>query len=134
MTQGQPPDQPADEQVIANYRLGRQLGAGGMGTVYEATDVRSGTRVALKLLHPTLAADESFRERFTREAHVASLLRSPYTVPLLDSGSDGGSFFLVMRFVEGQTVLEALEAGPSTSMTATASGGWSTTDRYLLRA
>ncbi|HJM75349.1 MAG TPA: hypothetical protein QGI71_05750 [Dehalococcoidia bacterium] len=46
------------------------------------------------------------------DAHVASLLRSLYTVPLLDSGTEGVFFFLVMRYVEGETVLEALEAGP----------------------
>ena len=64
------------------------------------------------LLHADLAADETFRDRFTREAHIASLLRSPYTVPLLDSGTEAGRYFLVMRFVEGETVREALEGGP----------------------
>ena len=99
-------------QVIANYRLGSVLGSGGMGVVHEATDTRNGARVAIKLLHPHLAADESFRDRFNREAHVASLLRSPYTVPLLDSGVDEGRYFLVTRFVEGETLREALRPGP----------------------
>ena len=99
-------------QVIENYRLGGLLGSGGMGTVHEATDTRNGARVAIKLLHAHLAADESFRDRFNREAHVASLLRSPYTVPLLDSGFDEGRYFLVTRFVEGQTLREALRPGP----------------------
>ena len=109
MTQ-EPPNQPPDRdpsETVATYRLGRQVGAGGMGTVYEATDTRSGARVAVKLLHADLAADETFRDRFTREAHIASLLRSPYTVPLLDSGTEAGRYFLVMRFVEGETVREA---------------------------
>ncbi len=83
----QRPTNPDLPQVIATYRLEQVLGRGGMGTVYQATDLRSGVPVAFKLLHPEIAADESFRERFTREAHVASLLRSPYTVPLLDSAS-----------------------------------------------
>ena len=99
-------------QVISNYRLGDLLGSGGMGAVYEATDTRNGARVAIKLLHPHLAADESFRDRFNREAHVAALLRSPYTVPLLDSGFDQGRYFLVTRFVEGETLRESLRGGP----------------------
>ena len=99
-------------QVISNYRLGDLLGSGGMGAVYEATDTRNGARVAIKLLHTHLAADESFRDRFNREAHVAALLRSPYTVPLLDSGFDQGRYFLVTRFVEGETLRESLRGGP----------------------
>ena len=63
-------------RVVSNYRLDRVLGRGGMGVVYEATDTRNGTRVALELLHEHLEADEAFRERFKREAHVAALLRS----------------------------------------------------------
>ncbi len=73
------PDAP---RVVSNYRLDRVLGRGGMGVVYQATDTRNGTRVALKLLHEHLEADEAFRDRFKREAHVAALLRSPYTVHL----------------------------------------------------
>ena len=79
------PDAP---RVVSNYRLDRVLGRGGMGVVYEATDTRNGTRVASKLLHEHLEADEAFRDRFKREAHVAALLRSPYTVHLLDYGID----------------------------------------------
>ena len=107
----EPPD-PGAPSELSHYRLGRLLGSGGMGAVYEATDGRSGARVAIKLLHAHLAADQSFRDRFNREAHVASLLRSPYTVPLLDSGVDEGRYFLVTRFVEGETLRDALRPGP----------------------
>ena len=83
-----------------------------MGTVYAATDTRNDITVALKLLHPHLETDESFRDRFQREAHVAALLRSPYTVQLLDYGFEQGRYFLVMKFVEGETVRDALRHGP----------------------
>ncbi|NUQ56228.1 MAG: protein kinase, partial [Dehalococcoidia bacterium] len=99
---------------IKQYRLVRKIGEGAMGAVFEATDARDGSRVAVKLLHPWLAAqDAGFRERFEREAHIAALLRSPYTVRLLDFGITGQSFFLVMEFVEGASVGDLLaERGP----------------------
>ena len=97
---------------LSYYRLERELGRGGMGAVYAATDTRNDITVALKLLHPHLESDESFRDRFQREAHVAALLRSPYTVQLLDYGFEQGRYFLVMKFVEGQTVRDALRRAP----------------------
>ena len=99
-------------RVVSNYRLDRVLGRGGMGVVYEATDTRNGTSVALKLLHEHLEADEAFRERFKREAHVATLLRSPYTVHLLDYGIEHGEYFLVMKLVEGRSLRDFIRAGP----------------------
>ncbi|MCC6421142.1 MAG: serine/threonine protein kinase [Gemmataceae bacterium] len=98
---------------VKQYRLVRELGRGGMGTVYEAEDTRDGGRVAVKLLHPWLAAeDSSFRDRFEREAHIAALLRSPYSVRLLDFGVADGNYYLVMEFVEGSTVGGELKKGP----------------------
>lgn len=105
-------------RVISHYRLGELLGRGGMGTVYRATDRRDDTSVAVKLLHPHLASDETFRERFEREAHVAALLRSPYTVHILDYGFAGGHYFIVMEYVEGKTVKDALRDGPLEPMRA----------------
>ena len=66
----------------------------------------------MKLLYPQLSVDEAFRERFEREAHIAALLRSPYTVHLLDFGVADGTYFLAMEFIDGQTVAETLAAGP----------------------
>lgn len=74
-------------RIISHYRLDRLLGRGAMGAVYEATDRRDDTRVAVKLLHTHLLDDDTFRQRFEREAHVGALLRSPYTVHLLDYGA-----------------------------------------------
>ena len=99
-------------QVLKHYRLGRRLGAGGMGSVYEAFDRRDESRVAIKLLHPHLAVEEDFRERFEREAHVAALLRSPYTVHLFDYGFAEGFFFIAMEFIEGESVGDMVKNGP----------------------
>ncbi len=99
-------------ELLAQYRLVRRLGSGGMGTVFEGVDRRVDTRVAIKLLHPHLAADPSYRERFEREAHVAALLRSPYTVHLLDYGLDQGFYYLIMPFVDGRSVADLLKNGP----------------------
>lgn len=99
-------------QIVSHFRLERLLGAGGMGAVYKGTDRRDGTPVAIKLLHPHLAEDPSFRERFEREAHVAALLRSPYTVHLLDYGVAERHYFIVMEYVDGETLKDALKHLP----------------------
>ena len=104
--------QPNSPRVVSSYHLGRVIGRGGMGVVYEATDTRSGTRVALKLLNDYLASDGSFRDRFQREAHVGALLRSPYTVQLLDYGVEDGQCYLVMKLVDGTSLRDLLRAGP----------------------
>ncbi|MCZ6544883.1 MAG: serine/threonine-protein kinase, partial [Chloroflexi bacterium] len=98
--------------VISHYRLEAEIGRGGMGSVFRATDQRDGSAVAVKLLNRELQDDPMFRERFEREAHVGALLRSPYTVHLIDYGSAEGHLYLVMDFVEGQSVREVLRSGP----------------------
>jgi eukaryotic-like serine/threonine-protein kinase len=95
---------------IDHYRFVRELGRGGMGAVFEAVDLRDNTHVAVKLLHTWLAEqDSSFRDRFEREAHIAALLRSPYTVRLLDFGVSDGTYYLVMEFVAGESVAAELK-------------------------
>jgi cyclophilin family peptidyl-prolyl cis-trans isomerase/predicted Ser/Thr protein kinase len=100
--------------VIKHYRLARELGRGGMGVVVEGFDRRDDSRVAVKLLHPYLAmADETYRERFEREAHIGALLRSPYTVHLLDYGVEQQHYFIVMEFIEGTSLAEVIrDEGP----------------------
>ena len=79
--------------VLKHYQLVREIGRGGMGVVYDALDRRDGTRVAVKVLREyLLELDPSFTERFEREAHVAALLRSPYTVHVLDTNERIRSF------------------------------------------
>ena len=97
---------------IKNYNVGAEIGGGGMGVVYRGKDRRDNSPVAIKFLHPHLAEDEAFRERFEREAHVGALLHSPYTVRLLDYGVADGHYFIVMEFVEGQNLKEAIAVAP----------------------
>jgi serine/threonine protein kinase len=99
-------------QHLSHYRLESSLGSGGMGTVYRGVDRRDGTLVAIKLLHDQLADDPSFRERFEQEAHVAALLRSPYTVRILEYGSAGNRYFIAMEYVHGETLKQVLSDGP----------------------
>ena len=102
------------ERVLAGrYRLRRLLAKGGMAEVWEAVDDILGRPVAVKVLHVHLAADESFRERFRREAIAAARLAHPNVVATFDTGTDGGVTFIVMELVEGSTLREILnQTGP----------------------
>lgn len=86
---------------IAGYRLAERIGQGGMAVVYRAWDERLQRQVALKVLSPTLAADESFRERFIRESRTAAAVDHPNIVPVFEAGESGGVLFLAMRYVPG---------------------------------
>jgi serine/threonine-protein kinase len=108
-----PVAEPARPSTLKHYTLGREVGRGATGAVLEGIDRRDGSRVAVKILHSSLTfADPDFSERFEREAHLSALLRSPYTVPLLDYGIEGDWYFLVMEFIDGQSLAERLRAGP----------------------
>ena len=101
------------EALVGRYSLERELGRGGMGIVYLAREVRLDRPVAIKLLPPELAAHESLRERFLREARTAARLSHPYIVPI-HSVDDVGSFvFYVMAYVDGETLSDRVRArGP----------------------
>jgi hypothetical protein len=90
------------------YRIVREVGAGGMATVYLADDIRHGRQVALKVLRPELAATMG-PERFFREIHVAARLQHPHILPLHDSGEADGFLFFVMPFVTGESLRERLD-------------------------
>src|SRR5215813_13467363 len=96
----------ADPRLVAaladRYRIERELGAGGMATVYLAQDVRHDRRVALKVLRPELTAVIG-AERFLAEIHTTAPLQQSHILPLFDSGQAGGSRFYVMPFVEGES-------------------------------
>jgi serine/threonine protein kinase len=89
------------------YRIEREIGAGGMATVYLADDIRHGRRVALKVLRPELAATLG-NERFFREIQVAARLQHPHILPLHDSGEAGGFLYFVMPYVDGESLRDRL--------------------------
>ncbi len=88
--------------VFRGYRIDSVLGHGGMGAVYLATHLRLERRVAIKVLLPELAEDESFRERFIRESQLAASLEHPNIVPVYDSDEEDGVLYIAMRFIEGE--------------------------------
>ena len=110
-----PGDDPLMGRTIAGrFTITDYLGAGGMGTVYKATQAHIDRVVALKVLKRELADNEETVERFRREAKAASLLKNPHTVTLFDFGQeDDGLLFLAMEFLEGETLTEQIyEYGP----------------------
>jgi serine/threonine-protein kinase len=90
------------------YRLDALIARGGMATVYAGFDTRLDRDVAVKVMHPALAADDAFVERFRREAKSAARLSHPSVVAIFDQGEDGGRVYLVMEHVAGRTLREVL--------------------------
>ena len=97
---------------LGPYEVTAQIGAGGMGEVYEARDTRLGREVAVKVLPEHLKGDSTQRRRFEREAKTVSRLSHPHICPLFDIGSEAGVDFLVMEHLEGETLEERLRKGP----------------------
>ena len=103
---------PADELVgstVGAYAIEGRVGSGAMGTVYCAT-AADGGRVALKIVKPDYAADETFRRRFRQEAEIARTVRNPHLVEVLDVGEHEGLPYIVERFVDGCSLEEELRA------------------------
>jgi eukaryotic-like serine/threonine-protein kinase len=94
--------------IADRYRIERELGTGGMATVYLAEDVRHRRKVALKVLHPELSAVLG-PERFLKEIELTASLQHPHILPLFDSGSADGQLYYVMPFVDGETLRGRLE-------------------------
>ena len=99
-------------QTVSHYRIVRQLGAGGMGVVYEAEDTRLGRRVAVKFLPPQLAQDAPTLERFEREARAASALNHSGICTVHAIEQDEGQSFIVMELVEGEPLSQRLAGQP----------------------
>src|SRR4029453_9699671 len=97
---------------VGPYEIVSLAGAGGMGQVYKARDTRLDRTVAIKILPPDLAADPQFRERFDREARVISQLDHPHISPLYDVGDAEGLRFLVLQYLEGETLADRVSKGP----------------------
>ena len=96
---------------LGPYEIQSQLGAGGMGEVYKARDSRLDRTVAIKVLPAHVATDPDLKQRFEREAKAIAALNHPHICTLHDIGSEGGTDFLVMEYLDGQTLAQRLENG-----------------------
>src|SRR6476659_7848932 len=98
---------PLAAELSDRYRIERELGRGGMATVYLAEDIRHSREVAVKVLHPELAAVLG-AERFLAEIRVTAALQHSHILPLFDSGQADGQLYYVMPFVEGESLRDRL--------------------------
>ncbi len=97
---------------LGHYEITSRLGTGGMGEVYRARDERLGRDVAIKVLAPEFVEESDRRARLEREAKTVSALNHPNICTLYDLGREDGLDYLVMEYLEGETLAEQLEAGP----------------------
>jgi eukaryotic-like serine/threonine-protein kinase len=104
------PDPAALTTLDGRYRVLGKVAAGGMGEVYRAHDAVLAREVAIKVLHPSLAGDAGFVERFRREARSAAGLNHPNVVHVHDWGAVDGVYFMVMEYVRGQSLRDVLNA------------------------
>ena len=102
----------AEGENIGPYRIIEQLGQGGMATVYKAYHAALDRYVALKVLHPAFNEDATFTARFQREARVVAKLEHPSIVPVYDYAEHENRPFLVMKYIEGETLKARLARGP----------------------
>ncbi|MEU9084438.1 serine/threonine-protein kinase [Streptomyces sp. NPDC048357] len=104
---------------IAGYRVERLIGRGGMAVVYSAKDLRLDRTVALKLIAPERARDDTFRRRFTHESRVAAKIDHPHIVPIFEAGETDGVLYIAMRYVSGLDLRALLDReGPLPIATA----------------
>src|SRR5512137_696859 len=99
---------------VGPYRIIEQLGQGGMATVFKAYHAGLDRFVAIKVMHPAFKQDPTFLARFQREARVVAKLDHPNIVPIYDYAEHNGNPYLVMKFIEGETLKARLSRGPLT--------------------
>jgi eukaryotic-like serine/threonine-protein kinase len=97
---------------LGSYEILDLLGAGGMGEVYRARDIRLDRTVAIKVLPAHLSSDPERRQRFEREAKTISSLNHPHICALYDIGKDAGTDYLILEYLEGESLAHRLEKGP----------------------
>src|SRR6201988_3358239 len=98
--------------LLGPYEIQSPLGAGGMGEVYRARDTRLDRTVAIKILSSQLSSNPEARQRFDREARSISSLSHPNVCQLYDVGLQDGTSYLVMEYLEGETLADRLRKGP----------------------
>ena len=98
-------------KTLDHYNLLKQVGKGGMATVYLAKDTRNSREVALKVLSPSISEEKRFVRRFRREAGLVVRLKHPHIVPVLDYGETDGVVYLVMPYVKGRTLADVIRRG-----------------------
>src|SRR5215510_6796975 len=101
---------------LGPYEIQSPLGAGGMGEVYKARDTRLNRTVAIKILPDSLSGDAQFRDRFEREARTISQLDDAHICALYDVGEEKGMSFLVMQYLEGETLAARLHRSGALSI------------------
>lgn len=103
----------ADDELgrLAGYRILRVLGQGGMGMVLEAEDVRLKRHIAIKVMKPEMAAKESHRRRFLREAQAAARVESDFIIPIYQVGEENGVAFIAMPFLKGEPLDARMKHG-----------------------
>src|SRR5262245_47212839 len=97
-----------DTILAGKYRLTRQLGRGGMGSVWLAQHLTLDSPVAIKLMDPAIASSQEALQRFWREAQAAASLRSPHVVQILDHGVDQGTPYIAMELLDGESLADRL--------------------------
>ena len=95
--------------IVHGYRLESRIGRGGMGVVFRATQLALGRAVALKIINPALAARESARARFIREARIGASVEHPNALPVFEIGDAEGRLFISMRYVNGADLNRIIE-------------------------
>src|ERR1041384_4783290 len=96
---------------LGPYEVLTFIGAGGMGEVYKASDTRLNRTVAIKILPPKFSDNSEMKERFEREAQTIAGLNHPHICTLHDVGNQDGTDYIVMEFLEGETLAQRLERG-----------------------
>ena len=97
--------------IAGKYQVQRKIGAGSMGTVYRAMQIKMDREIALKVLKPELTCNREYVKNFVREARLAGKLNHPAIITVYDFGQTGETYFIAMEFVEGHDVNELLKQG-----------------------